>query len=100
MRASSSPIFRSSGPIPSIGEIAPCRTWYIPLYDPERSIDRMSSGSSTTQMTERSRESLLQTRQGSISVTFWQVEQRVTRSFTSRIAWASECASAAGMRRR
>ena len=60
----------------------------------------MSSGSSTTQIMLRSRRSLAQMRQGSLSVTFWQVEQKVIRSFTSRIVSASARASAAGMRRR
>src|SRR3990172_4276630 len=60
----------------------------------------MSSGSSTTQMMVRSRLSLAQMRQGSLSVTFWQTEQKVIRSLTSRIASASALASAAGMRSR
>ncbi len=37
-----------SGPMPSIGEIAPWRTWYWPLNSPVRSRARTSSGSSTT----------------------------------------------------
>ena len=51
-------------------------------------------------MMVRSRRSLAQMRQGSLSVTFWQTEQKLIRYFTSRIASASAFASAAGMRSR
>jgi hypothetical protein len=54
-RASSSRIFRSSGPTPCSGESAPMSTWYTPLKSRVFSIAVTFSGSSTTQITWRSR---------------------------------------------
>lgn len=45
---SSSFSFMSSGPIPFIGDIEPCSTWYTPLYSCVLSIAIMSFTSSTT----------------------------------------------------
>src|SRR5699024_1201537 len=47
-------ILISSGPMPSIGEIEPCNTWYKPLYSRIFSIAITSLSSSTTQIIERS----------------------------------------------
>ena len=38
----------SSGPTPSIGEMAPCSTWYTPPYFPVFSYAARSRGVSTT----------------------------------------------------
>ena len=54
-RASSSLMHSCSAPTPSMGEIRPCSTWYRPLYSWVRSMDWMSRGLSTTQMTDLSR---------------------------------------------
>src|SRR5262245_64367598 len=53
---------------------------YTTLFRSVRSSARMSSGSSTTQITVASRWELVQIEQGSDSVMFWQTEQSVIRS--------------------
>src|ERR1700682_1440879 len=83
-RESSPLIFRSSGPMPCSGERAPISTWYLPLNSRVLSMAATFCGSSTTQITRRSRASLQQNAHGSSSVMLLQIEQYVTRSFTSR----------------
>ncbi len=56
-RASSSFTRSCSGPMPSMGEIAPWSTWYRPANSWVRSTATMSRGSSTTQSTVASRRS-------------------------------------------
>ena len=55
----------SLGPIPSIGEIAPCSTWYTPSYFPVFSYAARSLVFSTTMIVLWSRLSLLQIGQSS-----------------------------------
>src|SRR3989339_348458 len=83
IRSSSSLIRKLSGSIPSSGEITPPRTWYLPLYTPERSIATRSLGSATTQIVSFVRDWSLQILQGSISVMLKQVEQY----FNLSLAW-------------
>jgi hypothetical protein len=55
IRWRSSATRRSSGPIPSIGEIDPWSTWYSPRNSRVLSSAMTSGGSCTTQMMEPSR---------------------------------------------
>lgn len=87
-RASSSRIRRSSGPTPSMGLIAPPSTWYLPRNSRVRSMATTSLGSSTTQMTVRSRRASRQMPQRSSCATFPHTAQKRTLSFTS----SRECA--------
>ncbi len=57
-----------SGPMPSIGEMAPMSTWYSPRCSWMLSMVSTSRGSSTTQMVPRSRCASVQIPQGSTSV--------------------------------
>src|SRR5260370_32030636 len=66
-RESSPLIFRSSGPMPCSGESAPISTWYLPLNSRVLSMAATFCGSSTTQITRRSRASLQQNAHGSSS---------------------------------
>src|SRR5581483_11254055 len=95
-RSSSSCTRRSSGPIPSSGEIAPPSTWYRPRTTPARSIVAASFGSSTTQSTVRSRLSSRQIRQRSPSATLPHSLQKKIRSLACRMASARRLASSAG----
>ncbi len=76
-REKSSSVKISSGPIFSNGFIAPCKTWYKPLYLEALSIAKRSSGCSTTIITPLSLIESEQIGQGSFSETFLQDEQRI-----------------------
>ena len=93
MRANSSLIFSWSGPTPERGEMAPCSTWYRPLYSPALSKANTSLGSSTTQMVDLSRLPLRQTGHSSSSVKLQQTLQVWIFSWASRMAWAKLWAS-------
>ena len=74
---------RSSGPTPSIGLIAPPRTWYRPRYSRVFSIATTSLGSSTTHSTVASRRASAQIRQSSSADTLPHSAQNRTFSVTS-----------------
>src|SRR3954464_4583167 len=99
-RGSSSRILSSSGPIPSMGEMDPPRTWYRPRYSRVRSMATTSLGSSTTQRTAGSRRGSRQIRQVSSSATLPHTEQNLTRSLTSTRTWASRRTSTGSAARR
>src|SRR3954464_12733989 len=88
-RVMSSLTRRSSGPTPSIGEMAPPSTWYRPRNSRVRSIATTSLDSSTTQIDAGSRRGSRQIRHVSSSATLPQIEQKRTLSLTS----TSTCAS-------
>src|SRR3978361_689924 len=85
---------RSSGPMPSIGLIAPPSTWYRPLNSRVRSIATTSLGSSTTQMTSSVRRGSRQIRHCSPSATLKQVTQNRTSASTRCSAATSRTTSA------
>ena len=93
-RARSSRMRRSSGPTPSMGEIAPPRTWYRPRNSRVFSIAKTSLGSSTTHRIDGSRRASRQIRQVSSSETFPQTTQNRTFSLTSRRTAARRFTSA------
>src|SRR5262249_18588283 len=92
-RASSSLTFSWSGPMPSIGEIAPSRTWYRPRYSWVRSTATMSRGSSTTHSSVGSRLSSRQYTHSSPSAKLKQRRHQLTRSLASTMARARRLAS-------
>ncbi len=67
MRSHSRSIFRSDGAMPCMGEITPPKTWYRPRYWWVFSIESRSATCSTTQTVVRSRSSLWQMGQSSVS---------------------------------
>ena len=86
---------RWSGPIPSIGLMAPWSTWYRPLYSCVFSTATMSRGSSTTQSTVESRRSSSHSSHTGPSQMLKQRWQNVTRSLAVAMACDSRSASAA-----
>src|SRR5829696_2689254 len=86
-RASSSRIFSRSGPMPSMGEIAPWSTWYMPRNSPVRSSARTSSGSSTTHSRRTSRP---ESRQIGHSCASLMLKQRSQKTTSSRTATRAE----------
>ena len=95
-RATSSEILSRSGPMRCAGESLPPSAWYLPRNAPDASIDTMSAGSSTTQMTVPSRVASVHMSQGSrsIVVNAPQREQHRTES------WAALSAATRGSARR
>src|SRR3954470_13029025 len=85
---------RSSGPMPSIGLIAPPSTWYLPRNSRVRSIATTSLGSSTTQITSSARRGSRQMRHCSPSATLKQVTQKRTSACTRCSAATSRPTSA------
>ena len=78
----------SPGPMPSIGEMAPWRTWYTPLYFPVFSYAARSRGDSTTMMVFLSRSELLHMGQISRSVSVQHSLQYLTFFLASTMACA------------
>ena len=70
-------IFKSLGPMPSIGEIFPPKTWYKPLNWLVFSIAITSLMSSTTQTSSRFRFGCAQISQSSTSEILWQFLQNL-----------------------
>ena len=68
--------------MPSIGEMAPPSTWYLPRNSRVRSIAATSLGSSTTQITASSRRGSLQIRHRTSPATLPQTSQNRTSSLT------------------
>ena len=89
-------IRRSAGPTLAIGLIAPPSTWYRPWYSRVRSMLITSLGSSTTQITERSRLGSAHTGQGLDSHTLPQISQKRILALTSSMASAKSRASSSG----
>ena len=85
-----------SGPIPSMGLIAPPSTWYRPRKPPVRSTATMSRGSSTTHSNVASRRSSAHIVHNSDSDTLKQRSQNRTRTFISLIAAVSRAVSSVG----
>ena len=78
-------MFISSGPIPSIGDIKPFRTKYLPEYEPIFSNKKTFLGSSTTHRIELSLNSLLHISQILFSEKVLQISHRLTLLLTSLI---------------
>src|SRR5713101_1433759 len=97
-RATSSAILSSPGPMPSMGEIAPCNTWYTPWYSPVSSMASTSSGSSTTHRIDRSRRGDRQMAQRSPSAMKKHCSQKRMRALSSTRAPASRSTEARGAR--
>ena len=95
-RAISSRTRSWSGPIPSIGLIAPPSTWYRPRKPPVRSTATMSRGSSTTHSNVASRRSSAHIVHNSDSDTLKHRSQNRTRAFISSMAAVSRAVSSVG----
>src|SRR5437660_441913 len=89
-----------SGPMPSMGLMAPWRTWYCPRNSWVFSTATMSRGSSTTQTKVGSRLLSVHSSHSSPSDTLKQRVQKRMRSFTAEMAAASRRASSGDSLRR
>src|SRR5512143_314508 len=87
----------SSGMTPSIGEIAPPRTWYLPRNSPLFSIGTRSVGLSTTQIASSRRDGSAQSTHGSWSAMLKHFEHRITASAIPAIASPSSFTAGAGI---
>ena len=84
----SSLILISSAPIPSRGEIKPCKTWYKPLYSFVFSIAIRSFDSDTTQIVDLSREFDEHISQGLVFEILKQISQVLVLALASIMVFA------------